>query len=47
MCRDVSGLVQSLGATWGLFRHYGVLVKLLLTILASSSCCCTCSQLAS
>lgn len=26
-----SGLVQSLGTQWGLFRHYWVLVKLLLT----------------
>ncbi len=28
----VTGLVQSLGTTWGLFRHYWVLAKLLLTI---------------
>lgn len=27
----LSGLVQALGTTWGLFRHYWVLVKLLLT----------------
>ncbi|MGO8083085.1 hypothetical protein [Rhizobium leguminosarum] len=27
----LTGLVQSLGTTWGLFRHYWVLVKLLLT----------------
>ena len=26
------GLVQSLGTPWGLFRHYWVLVKLLLTV---------------
>ena len=31
----VTGLVQSLGTTWGLFRHYWVLVKLLLTVLAT------------
>jgi hypothetical protein len=31
----LSGLVQSLGTTWGLFRHYWVLVKLLMTVLAS------------
>lgn len=31
----ISGLVQSLGSTWGLFRHYWVLIKLLLTVLAT------------
>ena len=31
----VTGLVQSLGTTWGLFRHYWVLIKLLMTILAT------------
>ena len=31
----LTGLVQSLGTPWGLFRHYWVLVKLLLTILAT------------
>lgn len=30
----LSGLVMSLGTPWGLFRHYWVLFKLLLTILA-------------
>jgi hypothetical protein len=30
----VTGLVQSLGTTWGLFRHYWVLVKFLFTVLA-------------
>jgi hypothetical protein len=29
-----TGLVQSLGTPWGLFRHYWVLFKLLLTVLA-------------
>ncbi|MER5911889.1 hypothetical protein ABT124_15615 [Streptomyces sp. NPDC001982] len=29
----VTGLVQSLGSTWGLFRHYWVLAKLVLTVL--------------
>jgi hypothetical protein len=29
----LTGLVQSLGTTWGLFRHYWVLFKLLLTVL--------------
>jgi len=28
------GLVESLGTRWGLFRHYWVLAKLLLTVLA-------------
>jgi|GEM_PF-237168 len=32
----VSGLVQSLGTTWGLFRHYWVLVKLVLTVFATA-----------
>lgn len=32
----LSGLVQSLGTTWDLFRHYWVLVKLLLTIIATA-----------
>ncbi len=31
----LTGLIQSLGTTWGLFRHYWVLVKLLLTIFAT------------
>ncbi len=31
----VTGLVQSLGTQWGLFRHYWVLVKFLLTIAAT------------
>ena len=31
----LTGLVSSLGTTWGLFRHYWVLMKLLLTILAT------------
>ena len=31
----LTGLVQSLGTSWGLFRHYWVLVKLLLTVLAT------------
>ena len=28
----LSGIVQSLGTTWGLFRHYWVLAKLFLTV---------------
>ena len=29
-----TGLVQSLGTTWGLFRHYWVLIKLLMNLFA-------------
>jgi hypothetical protein len=32
----VSGIVQSLGTTWGLFRHYWVVFKLLITIGATA-----------
>jgi hypothetical protein len=31
----LSGLVESLGTPWGLFRHYWVVTKLLLTVLAT------------
>jgi hypothetical protein len=31
----LTGLIQSLGTPWGLFRHYWVLVKLLLTVLTT------------
>ena len=31
----VTGLVQSLGAEWGLFRHYWILVKFLLTTVGT------------
>lgn len=31
----LSGLIESLGTPWGLFRHYWVLAKLLLTIFAT------------
>ena len=31
----LTGLVQSLGTPWGLFRHYWVVTKLLLTVLAT------------
>jgi hypothetical protein len=31
----LSGLIQSLGTPWGLFRHYWVVVKLLLTLFAT------------
>lgn len=32
----LSGIIQSLGTPWGLFRHYWVLVKLLLTSFATA-----------
>lgn len=31
----VTGLVQSLGTEWGVFRHYWVIAKLLITVLAT------------
>ena len=31
-----TGIVQSLGTPWGLFRHYWVLAKLLVTVLATA-----------
>ena len=31
----LTGIVQSLGTTWGLLRHYWVLFKLLLTVVAT------------
>ena len=31
----VTGLIQSLGTSWGLFRHYWVVVKLVLTVVAT------------
>jgi hypothetical protein len=35
MAAPVTGLVQSLGTTWGLFRHYWIVMKLLLTVFAT------------
>jgi hypothetical protein len=32
----VTGAVQSLGTTWGMFRHYWVIAKLVLTVPASA-----------
>jgi hypothetical protein len=32
----LTGFIQSLGTPWGLFRHYWVLIKLLLTVFATS-----------
>jgi hypothetical protein len=31
----LTGLIQSLGTPWGLFRHYWVLAKLLITLLST------------
>jgi hypothetical protein len=31
----ITGLIQSLGTTWGLFRHYWVVIKLLINVFAS------------
>lgn len=31
-----TGIIQSLGSRWGLFRHYWVLAKLLLTVVATA-----------
>jgi len=31
----LTGVVQSLGTTWGLFRHYWLVTKLLVTVLAT------------
>lgn len=32
----LTGIVQSLGSSWGLFRHYWVLVKLVITVVATA-----------
>ena len=32
----ITGLIQSLGTPWGLIRHYWVLVKLVLTVVATA-----------
>lgn len=32
----LSGIIQALGTVWGLFRHYWVLIKLLITALAGA-----------
>lgn len=31
-----TGLVESLGTKWGLFRHYWILVKLVITVIATA-----------
>jgi uncharacterized membrane protein len=35
LASPLTGIVMSLGTTWGLFRHYWVLVKLLITLFAT------------
>ena len=40
----LTGLVQSLGTQWGLFRHYWILVKFLLTTGATVVLLRTCRQ---
>lgn len=35
LASPVTGIVQSLGTTWGLFRHYWVMIKFLITIPAT------------
>src|SRR5713101_1504735 len=35
MAALLTGVVESLGTTWGLFRHYWIVTKLLLTVLAT------------
>ena len=32
----VTGIAQALGTPWGLFRHYWVVIKLLMTVLATA-----------
>ncbi len=32
----LTGIVQSLGTSWGLFRHYWVLAKLVITVVATA-----------
>ena len=32
----ITGLIQSLGTTWGLFRHYWVIAKLVINVLATT-----------
>ncbi len=39
----VSGIVQGLGSVWGMFRHYWLLIKLIVMALATACCSSTCS----
>jgi hypothetical protein len=36
LCSVLIGILNALGTRWGLFRHYWVLVKLLLTVFAAT-----------
>jgi hypothetical protein len=36
LASPLTGLIQSLGTSWGLFRHYWVLVKFLITVPATA-----------
>jgi hypothetical protein len=35
LASPLTGIIQSLGTTWGLFRHYWVVVKLIITVPAT------------
>jgi len=35
LCSLLTGLIQSLGTQWGLFKHYWIVVKLVLTVIAT------------
>src|SRR5262245_2741612 len=35
LCSFLTGVIQSLGTTWGLFRHDWIIAKLLLTVVAT------------
>ena len=35
ICSLLTGLIQSLGTHWGLFKHYWIVVKLILTLVAT------------
>lgn len=35
LCSLATGLIQSLGTHWGLFNHYWIVVKLVLTLIAT------------
>lgn len=35
LCSLITGLIQALGTQWGLFKHYWIVVKLVLTVIAT------------
>lgn len=35
LCSLITGLTQSMGTHWGLFNHYWIVVKLVLTLIAT------------